>query len=112
MGPICGDFHLSPAAEGELRRIKAIAEHMREVSGRRKVPHIDFIGQVAYLWPAFYIESVTGRPHYSKVAQLLTLAGFGDKQPEQLSKAAKAVRQRSPLVEQWMVLLLPRLPGE
>jgi hypothetical protein len=112
MGPICGDFHLSAGAESELRRISAISKHMSDVIRRRKAPQVDYIGQIAYLWPAFYIESITGQPHYPEVAQLLNLAGFGEKQPEQLSKAAKSVRERSPSVAQWLVLLLPRLPGE
>jgi hypothetical protein len=80
--------------------------HVADLCSRGKIPHRDDIRQLAYLWPALYVLEVTGKYHYTLVAQLLMNAGFGDKSEAQLSHAMTKARSKYSVVLVWMIRAL------
>lgn len=104
--PTGGDLHVSPELTADLSRKADAYDGLARLCAKRMIPTRAQFKMLAYLWPVFYVEERTGRPHYEKVANLL---GFVEivKNEKQLMKGLVAAKSTLPPVVFWMKQSLP-----
>jgi hypothetical protein len=101
MEPTGGDLHLWPEVEKDLQTKVACYDALAEMLTKRQLPTRAQVRMLAYLMPVVYVKSVTRKPHYRELCNLLRLVGIV-KNEQQLQKAFTAASQKNPDVLLWM----------
>lgn len=99
--PTGGDLHVWPELEEVLQRKAQAYRRLSQLCGQRLVPSHATFQRLAYVWPAVYVASCTGEPHYASVSRLLLFAGI-TKTPKQLKVAFTDARKQYPHVLHWI----------